>query len=342
MQAASRPRAGPQGGRRATSPARLAILHLRDPGCNSGLPQTLRLRLEFAHELQPAASPSYALAGCNKSRPREGGGWRPPVHPHMRAHEATSKTSRESAYAPRQSPHALCYRRHQRPPVLGRIRGDWSWRARAETEAAVGRAVAPGEGHSGAGTPHQPRPRRRCPPNDAPSDKGILTQASSLGFRPLSPGPADAGVRRALALQDERARQAALAPYLMPPPRRGIVGKSRYAQALRREVMKAAKDPGRWARNAHAVRCAWSFRMRGACAAAAPCTSHFALPPGARQSDRSPAAPQIARADQRRAGPGEGPGGGAHPPLLPLPRRAARHRRLPEVRACWGLPAPPD
>lgn len=56
------------------------------------------------------------------------------------------------------------------------------------------------------------------------------------------------------AVQDERGRRVALAPFLVPAPKRGILGRSRYAQALRSAVLQAAKDPSRWA--AAAERCA--------------------------------------------------------------------------------------
>lgn len=45
--------------------------------------------------------------------------------------------------------------------------------------------------------------------------------------------------------QEERARLAALAPYLVSSPRREVVGSSRYAVRLRKDLAAAAKDPKR-------------------------------------------------------------------------------------------------
>ena len=47
------------------------------------------------------------------------------------------------------------------------------------------------------------------------------------------------------AQQEEKLRQQALKPYLAPAPKRGIMGKSRYAQRLRREVYAASRDAER-------------------------------------------------------------------------------------------------
>eukprot|EP00887_Chlorella_sp_A99_P003164 scaffold9.g3164.t1 len=47
------------------------------------------------------------------------------------------------------------------------------------------------------------------------------------------------------ALQDQRTRQSKLAPYLVAPPRRGILGSSRFAQRLRKEIVQAARDKTR-------------------------------------------------------------------------------------------------
>jgi transcriptional regulator with AAA-type ATPase domain len=43
--------------------------------------------------------------------------------------------------------------------------------------------------------------------------------------------------------QEDRAR--ALAPYRVSAPKRGIVGNSRYAKSLRKEIVAAARDPTR-------------------------------------------------------------------------------------------------
>jgi len=46
-------------------------------------------------------------------------------------------------------------------------------------------------------------------------------------------------------VQEQEERQRALAPYRVSAPKRGIVGKSRYAVALRKAIVTASRDPRR-------------------------------------------------------------------------------------------------
>ena len=48
-------------------------------------------------------------------------------------------------------------------------------------------------------------------------------------------------------LQEQRQRSVALAPYLVTAPKRGVIGNSRYAQRLRREIVQASRDKERYA-----------------------------------------------------------------------------------------------
>ena len=50
-------------------------------------------------------------------------------------------------------------------------------------------------------------------------------------------------VPKLAALQEQQLRTQALQPFTMPPPTRGIVGTSRFAQRMKAKVMQAAKDP---------------------------------------------------------------------------------------------------
>ena len=45
--------------------------------------------------------------------------------------------------------------------------------------------------------------------------------------------------------QEAKARQQALAPYVVTAPKRGVIGNSRYAQRLRREIVQASRDKSR-------------------------------------------------------------------------------------------------
>ena len=47
-------------------------------------------------------------------------------------------------------------------------------------------------------------------------------------------------------LQEQRQRSVALAPYLVTAPKRGVIGNSRYAQRLRREIVQASRDKERY------------------------------------------------------------------------------------------------
>lgn len=49
-------------------------------------------------------------------------------------------------------------------------------------------------------------------------------------------------------LEEERDRTAALAPYRVAAPKRGVIGGSRYAKLLRQNIVLAARDPTRCAR----------------------------------------------------------------------------------------------
>lgn len=42
--------------------------------------------------------------------------------------------------------------------------------------------------------------------------------------------------------QDEQKRAAALAPYRVPAPKRGVIGNSRYSSVLRRQIVQASRD----------------------------------------------------------------------------------------------------
>ncbi|GAQ87672.1 hypothetical protein KFL_003690030 [Klebsormidium nitens] len=57
-------------------------------------------------------------------------------------------------------------------------------------------------------------------------------------------GQADVGDQHP-DVQDEAARQHALRPHLVNCPRRGVIGNSRYAVRLRKEIVQAAKDKNR-------------------------------------------------------------------------------------------------
>ena len=46
-------------------------------------------------------------------------------------------------------------------------------------------------------------------------------------------------------LQEEQERAAALQPYRVAAPKRGVMGSSRYAQALRRAIVQASRDKTR-------------------------------------------------------------------------------------------------
>jgi hypothetical protein len=54
-------------------------------------------------------------------------------------------------------------------------------------------------------------------------------------------------------MQDELVRSRALQPYLLPAPSHAIIGQSRFAVRLRRDVVAAARDPSRCA-NSNAIR----------------------------------------------------------------------------------------
>lgn len=51
------------------------------------------------------------------------------------------------------------------------------------------------------------------------------------------------GANNFAKLQEQQLRSQALQPFMMPPPTRGVVGTSRFAQRMKAQVMQAAKDP---------------------------------------------------------------------------------------------------
>lgn len=69
-----------------------------------------------------------------------------------------------------------------------------------------------------------------------------VTPASHIITHPSPCSPLQAE----LSAAEASARHLALLPYRAPPPRKGIIGNSKYARRLRREVLAAAKDPARW------------------------------------------------------------------------------------------------
>lgn len=51
-----------------------------------------------------------------------------------------------------------------------------------------------------------------------------------------------------LHVQARLVANAALMPYIVPAPKEGVVGQSKYADRLRKQVLAAARDTVRWAR----------------------------------------------------------------------------------------------
>lgn len=96
-------------------------------------------------------------------------------------------------------------------------------------------------------------------------------------------------------LEEERDRTAALAPYRVSAPKRGVIGGSRYAKALRKAIVLAARDPTR------CVGRAWGGPACTACAVLLCCVRGPAF-----SSLRSPSPLQQTRAHSGRAWPGEG------------------------------------
>ncbi len=58
------------------------------------------------------------------------------------------------------------------------------------------------------------------------------------------------------ALVDHAARERALAPYRVLAPKRGVIGSSRYAERLRKQLVAAARDPNK------CVHVTWGFKLR--------------------------------------------------------------------------------
>ena len=74
---------------------------------------------------------------------------------------------------------------------------------------------------------------------------GAATAAHSAAQPPRGPSPRLPAA--AAAEQEEKERNAALKPFVVAAPKRGIIGNSRYAVALRREIVAASRDKGRCA-----------------------------------------------------------------------------------------------
>jgi len=76
------------------------------------------------------------------------------------------------------------------------------------------------------------------------AERALLSGAVDAGEQAAALAAADASALRQ-ELQDAARRSAALQPYLVTSPKRGIVGASRYAARLRGEILAAARDPAR-------------------------------------------------------------------------------------------------
>ena len=76
------------------------------------------------------------------------------------------------------------------------------------------------------------------------AERALLSGAVDAGEEAAALAAADAAAMRQ-ELQDAATRAAALQPFLVVSPKRGIVGVSRYASRLRKQVIAASRDPAR-------------------------------------------------------------------------------------------------
>lgn len=76
------------------------------------------------------------------------------------------------------------------------------------------------------------------------AERALLFGAVDAGEEAAALAAADAAALRQ-ELQDAAKRAAALQPFLVTSPKRGIVGVSRYASRLRKEIIAASRDPAR-------------------------------------------------------------------------------------------------
>jgi len=149
-----------------------------------------------------------------------------------------------------------------RPPVAALL-ADTTGEATLEVSGAVTspfEAGGPGAPAAAAG-PADPAPATPPPPPPPPPTlvwrfpASILDQLASRfpgAERELLAGAAERAEAEAAAaasaraeLEDDRARGAALQPYLVTAPKRGVIGASKYADRLRRAVVGASRSPTR-------------------------------------------------------------------------------------------------
>lgn len=76
------------------------------------------------------------------------------------------------------------------------------------------------------------------------AERALLSGAVDAGEEAAALAAADAAALRR-ELEDAARRAAALQPFLVTSPKRGIVGGSRYASRLRKEILAASRDPAR-------------------------------------------------------------------------------------------------
>ena len=76
------------------------------------------------------------------------------------------------------------------------------------------------------------------------AERALLSGAVDAGEEAAALAAADAAALRQ-ELRDAAERAAALQPFLVTSPKRGIVGASRYASRLRRDIVAASRDPAR-------------------------------------------------------------------------------------------------
>lgn len=83
--------------------------------------------------------------------------------------------------------------------------------------------------------------KRRRPPTRNPQ-----APSASATFPTDGGSQSDAEERPAAPVDKESQRLQELYPYLVPNPRRGVIGNSRYARRLRNQVVEAARDKTRY------------------------------------------------------------------------------------------------
>lgn len=75
---------------------------------------------------------------------------------------------------------------------------------------------------------------------------GAGGHSSRMGHRASAVlGTTGALVSKLRCLQEEKERTTALQPFLVAAPKRGVIGESRYAKALRRSIVQASRDKSR-------------------------------------------------------------------------------------------------